>query len=165
MLWPLSRAPENARKPMSIMPPSPPIATTVTSSFPCASRASLTPDATDAAFSKVTCIHGTFQDVRGYFVVVTSRHPVALQMTTFLPSAFNICLAAIAAPHPAQVVCPGARRSSLYLSFISFSFSAEMCLSITLIISSLRFAFDNSEASLFSESASPAHLEISPLLM
>ncbi len=107
--------------PMSSMPPSPPKAMTFTSSLPCMSRASLMPDATDAAFSKRTCIQGIFHEVVGYWLVVTSMQPVALQMTVFLPAALKSRRIAIAGPHPAQVRCPGASNSSFFMSIHTFS--------------------------------------------
>ena len=79
------------------------------------SRASLTPDATDAAFSKRTCIQGIFHEVVGYWLVVTSMQPVALQMTVFLPAALKRRRIAIAGPQPAQVLWPGANSSSFFM--------------------------------------------------
>ena len=54
MLWPLSIAPERDCKPISTVPPSPPKATTFTSSFPCILNAASTPDATAPEFSNAT---------------------------------------------------------------------------------------------------------------
>ena len=63
MLCPRSIDPESDWSPISAVPPSPANTTTLTSVFPCALRALSTPDATAPAFSKATCIHGTFQAV------------------------------------------------------------------------------------------------------
>jgi hypothetical protein len=74
---------------MSYVPPSPAKTTTATSRS-CGSAlrrrrarwAASTPLATAAAFSKATCIQGTFHAVVGNLVVATSRHPVAFTTTT-----------------------------------------------------------------------------------
>jgi len=96
---------------MSNVPPSPPNARMLCVS-PFAFIASEIPDATAAAFSNATCIHGTFHAVSGYGVENTSRQPVAFAMIVFFPAAFRTILTAIACPHPAQALCPCAKNSS-----------------------------------------------------
>ncbi len=71
MSWPRSIAPERAWKPMSIVPPSPPIATDLmrrSAIFPLrrsAVRPASTPDPTAAELGKATWIQGRFQAVVG----------------------------------------------------------------------------------------------------
>ena len=64
---------------MSTVPPSPPWATTRTSSRPFALSAAATPVATAGALPNREWIHGRFHEVSGYGVENTSRQPVALQ--------------------------------------------------------------------------------------
>jgi hypothetical protein len=63
---------------MSIVPPSPPWPITRTSSRPFTFSAAAMPVATDGAFAKRECTHGSCHDDSGYGVEKTSRQPVAL---------------------------------------------------------------------------------------
>ena len=83
--------PDRQPKPMSVVPPSPPCAITLTPLFPFTRIAAATPDATAAALPNSECSHGICQDVSGYGVENTSRQPVALTAITWLPVA---CIAA-----------------------------------------------------------------------
>ena len=80
---------------MSVVPPSPPCATTRTSGPPVlrwrARSPAATPVATAGALPNSECTHGNRHELSGYGVENTSRHPVAFT-ATILPS-----LAAIAA--------------------------------------------------------------------
>jgi hypothetical protein len=49
-------------------------------------------------------MYGTLNDEVGYFVVVTSEHPVAPQTMVLGPQASTACRKAIIIPHPAQAV-------------------------------------------------------------
>src|ERR1019366_10740830 len=62
---------------MSVVPPSPPCATTRTSCRPFTFIAAAIPVATAGALPNSECIHGTCQDDSGYGVENTSRQPVA----------------------------------------------------------------------------------------
>ena len=70
--------PDRQPKPMSVVPPSPPWATTRTSCLPCARSAAAMPVATAAALPNSEWIHGICHEVSGYGVENTSRQPVAL---------------------------------------------------------------------------------------
>ena len=102
----LSSAPERACSPMSDVPPSPAIPTEIILFFfkcPFLIRAfnpDAIPAATAAAFSKVTCIHGTLHAVNGSGDDTISMHPVALAMTISLPSALRTWRTASASAHP-----------------------------------------------------------------
>ena len=74
----LSNIPERHPKPMSVVPPSPPCATTRVSARPFTRSAAAMPVATAAVLPKSECTHGICQEVSGYGVENTSRHPVAL---------------------------------------------------------------------------------------
>ena len=79
-----SNMPERQPKPMSVVPPSPPCAITRTSSLPLTFIAAAIPVPIAAALPKSECIHGIVQDVSGYGVVNTSRHPVAFAAISLL---------------------------------------------------------------------------------
>ena len=92
---------------MSAVPPSPANATILMSLsegyLPFLFKtliADSTPEATAAAFSKATCIHGTFHAVSGNEEVTISRHPVALAIIMSAPIAFVTCLTASNSPQP-----------------------------------------------------------------
>ena len=72
---------------MSVVPPSPPCATTRTSVRPRIRIAAATPEATAAALPNSEWIHGICHEVSGYGVENTSRQPVALTAITWLPAA------------------------------------------------------------------------------
>jgi len=63
---------------MSVVPPSPPWAITLTSERPRTFIAAATPVATAAALPNSEWIHGICHEVSGYGVENTSRQPVAL---------------------------------------------------------------------------------------
>ena len=69
---------------MSVVPPSPPCATTRTSVRPCTCIAAATPEATAAALPNSEWIHGICHEVSGYGVENTSRQPVALTAISWL---------------------------------------------------------------------------------
>ena len=67
---------------MSTVPPSPPCASTRTSSRPLARSAAATPDATAAALPNSECSQGTCHGTSGNGVENTSRQPVAFTVTS-----------------------------------------------------------------------------------
>src|SRR5665647_3808807 len=86
--------------PISTVPPSPAITTTLPSSLLCSAlRAISIPEATAAAFSKREWIHGTFQADCGYCVEMTSMQPVAFATNTFAPVALRIACIAVSYTH------------------------------------------------------------------
>ncbi len=95
---------------MSIVPPSPPCASTRTSSFRLARNAAATPLATDAAFAKSEWNHATCHADSGYGVENTSRHPVAFTTISWRfvarIAASSTNRAPSASPHPWQARCP-----------------------------------------------------------
>jgi len=125
---PRSMAPDRDWKPMSYVAPSPPKAMNLTSwsSLPWRFSelyAASTPLMVAGAFSKAVCIHGTFQEVNGYMLVETSKHPVALATTTGLSVAMSTWRAMIGSAQPAQRRCPSTSRSSVWLSCFRFKAS------------------------------------------
>ena len=62
------------------------------------------PEATDAGFSKREWIQGTFQELSGKGVEVTSRQPVGEATMVFGPAASRTSLIAMGIPHPAQAL-------------------------------------------------------------
>ncbi len=72
---------------MSVVPPSPPCATTRTSLRPLTRIAAAMPVATAAALPNSEWIHGICHEVSGYGVENTSRQPVALTAMIWLPVA------------------------------------------------------------------------------
>ena len=67
---------------MSVVPPSPPCATTRTCSRPLTRIAAAMPVATAAALPNSEWIHGICHEVSGYGVENTSRQPVAFAATS-----------------------------------------------------------------------------------
>ena len=78
--------------------------------MPFARIAAATPVATEAAFAKSECSHGSCQADSGYGVVKTSRQPVAFTATSFPPvariAASRTQRAPSASPQPWQARCP-----------------------------------------------------------
>src|SRR5512143_1510429 len=72
------------------------------------------PDAVAAAFSKALCIQGTCHAVYGNRQVETSRHPVALAITTGSSIASSTCRTTVGAPLPEHTRCPPERLSFLW---------------------------------------------------
>ena len=94
---------------MSVVPPSPPWATTRTS-LPFARMAAATPVATAGALAKRECNQGSCQADSGYGVVNTSRQPVAFT-ATILPAVARIAASSTqrapsASPQPWQARWP-----------------------------------------------------------
>src|ERR1035438_4805273 len=102
--------PDRAPKPMSTVAPSPPWLTTLTSVRPLAFIAAATPVATAGALPNSECSHGIRQEVSGYGVENTSRHPVALTATSCpfvaLIAASRATRAPRASPQPVQARWP-----------------------------------------------------------
>jgi hypothetical protein len=102
--------PDRQPKPMSVVPPSPPCASTRSPWRPLTFSAAAMPVATAAALPNSEWIHGSCQEVSGYGVENTSRQPVALAAIS------RPCVARSAAstakrapstsPQPWQARCP-----------------------------------------------------------
>ena len=79
--------PERQPNPISVVPPSPPWATTRTSVLPRILRPAASPVATAGALPNSECSQGICHEVSGNGVVKTSRQPVALTATSLPPAA------------------------------------------------------------------------------
>ena len=73
--------------PMSVVPPSPPCASTRTPGRFFRRIAAATPVATAGALPNKECSQGTCQELSGYGVENTSRQPVALTTANWPPEA------------------------------------------------------------------------------
>ncbi len=135
-LCPRSSIPLSAWNPISYVPPSPATAITliflsslIKPFFFSILIAVSTPEATDAAFSNATCIHGTFHAVYGYIVDATSKHPVAFTIIVFGPATFVKCLMIVPARHPAHNLCPLTKYSSVGRSLKDLKYGFAVILS------------------------------------
>src|SRR5450759_2132894 len=102
-----SAAPESAWMPMSAVPPSPAMASTVISlSRPVARSPAASPAAAAAVDGKATLTHGTSTEETGYMPPSTVRQLAGTAITMRPSSAAVICRRAIPMPHPAPARLP-----------------------------------------------------------
>jgi len=117
-----SAAPDSAWMPMSPVPPSPAIATTVISSArPTARRPAASPAAAAAVDGNATFTHGTVIDEVGYMPPSTVRQLAGTVITIRPSSAAVIWRSPMPTPQPAHARLPGrtwlvAGRSRIFVT-------------------------------------------------